>query len=85
MEVHVKCLATEKKGVGTEHGGRLAKCPLLEEAKPHRKRTAGRLIQALIFLPLCPDDVKLPVITDYDDHDVSGVYVFVHTCAVAFC
>lgn len=43
------------------------------------------MIQALIFLPLYPADVKLPVTTDYDDHDVSGVYVFMHTCAVASC
>lgn len=42
-------------------------------------------IQTLIFLPPVPDDVKLPVITDCGDDDVSGVYVFVHTCALASC
>lgn len=38
------------------------------------------------FLPFsCPSDAKLPAITDYDDYNVSGVYVFVHTCAVVSC
>jgi len=37
------------------------------------------------FPPPVPDDVKLPVITDCGDDDVSGVYVFVHTCALASC
>lgn len=85
LEVHVKRLATEKKSGRIGARRKACKMPSAGRSQAPQKTYGWEMIQALIFLPLYPADVKLPVTTDYDDHDVSGVYVFMHTCAVASC
>ena len=57
-----------------------------EPSHAPRKAEGWEVSRLPVFSPSpCPDDAELPAITDYDDYHVSGVHVFVHTCAVVSC
>lgn len=85
LEVHVKGTATEGRG-RSGAGGTACKMPSAGRSQAPQKAYGWEMSRAPIFSPSpCPDDAKLPAITDYDDYNVSGVYVFVHTCAVVSC
>lgn len=85
LEVHVKGVATEGRH-RSGAGGMACKMPSAGRSQAPQNAYGWEMSWALIFSPSpCPDDAELSAITDYDEHNVSGVYMFAHTCAVVSC